>query len=124
MRDQLEDRLQRARRQRAEYLRQRGRLHNIVLDSDDSLFGGFNRLNHEAEYFSSEDHHMPYFMEEYVSLSLERKVGEVGGCVKVGNNIQLTAHDGKKQHSHQAEILEQEQMGVTNALIKWYIIVC
>uniref|UniRef100_A0A803QRP3 Uncharacterized protein n=1 Tax=Cannabis sativa TaxID=3483 RepID=A0A803QRP3_CANSA len=53
---------------------------------------------------------MPYFMEE--------KVGEVGGCVKVGNNIQLTAHDGKKQHSHQAEILEQEQMGVTNALIK------
>ncbi|KAM6563169.1 hypothetical protein CsatB_023167 [Cannabis sativa] len=53
-----------------------------------------------------------------------RKVGEVGGCVKVGKNIQLTAQDGKKQHSHQAEILEQEQMGVTNALIKWYIIVC
>ncbi|KAM6554283.1 hypothetical protein CsatB_015045 [Cannabis sativa] len=32
MRDQLEDRLQRARRQRAEYLRQRGRLHNIQVD--------------------------------------------------------------------------------------------
>ncbi|EXB87373.1 hypothetical protein L484_016720 [Morus notabilis] len=30
MKDQLEDRLQRARRQRAEYLRQRGRLHNSV----------------------------------------------------------------------------------------------
>uniref|UniRef100_A0A803PI17 Integrase catalytic domain-containing protein n=1 Tax=Cannabis sativa TaxID=3483 RepID=A0A803PI17_CANSA len=56
---------------------------------------------------------MPYFMEE--------KVGEVGGCVKVGKNIQLTAQDGKKQHSHQAEILEQEQMGVTNALIKCHL---
>ncbi|KAK4855765.1 hypothetical protein QYF36_010650 [Acer negundo] len=30
MRDQLEDRLQRAKRQRAEYLRQRGRLHNTI----------------------------------------------------------------------------------------------
>ncbi|KAK8705191.1 hypothetical protein V6N13_048797 [Hibiscus sabdariffa] len=28
--------------------------YKIVLDSDDSLFGGFNRLNHNAEYFSSE----------------------------------------------------------------------
>ena len=25
----------------------------IVLDSDDPLFGGFNRLNHTAEYFAS-----------------------------------------------------------------------
>ncbi|KAL5807547.1 hypothetical protein ACOSQ4_030280 [Xanthoceras sorbifolium] len=28
--------------------------YKIVLDSDDSLFGGFNRLDHTAEYFSSE----------------------------------------------------------------------
>jgi len=25
----------------------------IVLDTDDALFGGFNRLNHSAEYFTS-----------------------------------------------------------------------
>ena len=25
----------------------------IVLDSDDALFGGFSRLNHAAEYFTS-----------------------------------------------------------------------
>lgn len=25
----------------------------IVLDSDDALFGGFDRLNHSAEYFTS-----------------------------------------------------------------------
>ncbi|KAI5425540.1 1,4-alpha-glucan-branching enzyme 1, chloroplastic/amyloplastic isoform 1 [Lathyrus oleraceus] len=28
--------------------------YKIVLDSDDTLFGGFNRLNHTAEYFTSE----------------------------------------------------------------------
>ncbi|XP_054801932.1 1,4-alpha-glucan-branching enzyme 1, chloroplastic/amyloplastic-like isoform X1 [Prosopis cineraria] len=28
--------------------------YKIVLDSDDSLFGGFNRLDHSAEFFSSE----------------------------------------------------------------------
>ncbi|XP_062117534.1 1,4-alpha-glucan-branching enzyme 2-2, chloroplastic/amyloplastic-like [Humulus lupulus] len=28
--------------------------YKIVLDSDDSLFGGFNRLDHNAEYFSAE----------------------------------------------------------------------
>ncbi|XP_028784874.1 1,4-alpha-glucan-branching enzyme 1, chloroplastic/amyloplastic isoform X1 [Neltuma alba] len=28
--------------------------YRIVLDSDDSLFGGFNRLDHTAEFFSSE----------------------------------------------------------------------
>ncbi|RYR71322.1 hypothetical protein Ahy_A02g005593 isoform E [Arachis hypogaea] len=28
--------------------------YKIVLDSDDPLFGGFNRLNHTAEYFASE----------------------------------------------------------------------
>lgn len=28
--------------------------YKIVLDSDESLFGGFNRLNHTAEYFTSE----------------------------------------------------------------------
>ncbi|ESW34860.1 hypothetical protein PHAVU_001G187600 [Phaseolus vulgaris] len=28
--------------------------YKIVLDSDDALFGGFNRLNHSAEYFTSE----------------------------------------------------------------------
>ncbi|KAG2406167.1 1,4-alpha-glucan-branching enzyme 1 [Vigna angularis] len=28
--------------------------YKIVLDSDDALFGGFNRLNHSAEYFTNE----------------------------------------------------------------------
>uniref|UniRef100_A0A5B6ZJQ5 1,4-alpha-glucan branching enzyme n=1 Tax=Davidia involucrata TaxID=16924 RepID=A0A5B6ZJQ5_DAVIN len=28
--------------------------YKIVLDSDDQLFGGFNRLNHNAEYFTSD----------------------------------------------------------------------
>lgn len=28
--------------------------YEIVLDSDDKLFGGFNRIDHTAEYFTSE----------------------------------------------------------------------
>ncbi|MBA0776619.1 hypothetical protein Gotri_011586 [Gossypium trilobum] len=28
--------------------------YKIVLDSDDLLFGGFNRLNHDVEFFSTE----------------------------------------------------------------------
>ncbi|THU50858.1 hypothetical protein C4D60_Mb06t24760 [Musa balbisiana] len=27
---------------------------NMVLDSDDKLFGGFNRIDHTAEYFSTD----------------------------------------------------------------------
>lgn len=33
-------------------------LFQIVLDSDDPLFGGFNRLDHNAEYFSSVRTHL------------------------------------------------------------------
>ncbi|XP_062077331.1 uncharacterized protein LOC133782139 isoform X2 [Humulus lupulus] len=44
MRDQLEDRLQRARRQRAEYLRQRGRLHTIQVD--------WKRMHRQADLLS------------------------------------------------------------------------
>nr|QNR00776.1 starch branching enzyme [Canna indica] len=29
--------------------------YKVVLDSDDKLFGGFGRIDHEAEYFSSDD---------------------------------------------------------------------
>ncbi|KAK7246875.1 hypothetical protein RIF29_41745 [Crotalaria pallida] len=43
--DQLEDRLQRARRQRAEYLRQRGRLHGSAQEI-------WNRMPKQAEYLS------------------------------------------------------------------------
>jgi len=28
--------------------------YQIVLDSDDGLFGGFSRLDHEAEYFTAD----------------------------------------------------------------------
>ncbi|KAI3471845.1 hypothetical protein Pfo_028498 [Paulownia fortunei] len=31
--------------------------YKVVLDSDDPLFGGFSRINHEAEYFTSEGWH-------------------------------------------------------------------
>ncbi|KAH9616881.1 hypothetical protein KSS87_007029 [Heliosperma pusillum] len=31
--------------------------YKIVLDSDDSLFGGFSRLDHSAEYFTFEGHY-------------------------------------------------------------------
>ncbi|KAL2250744.1 UNVERIFIED_CONTAM: 1,4-alpha-glucan-branching enzyme 1, chloroplastic/amyloplastic [Sesamum indicum] len=31
--------------------------YKVVLDSDDPLFGGFSRINHEAEYFTSEGLH-------------------------------------------------------------------
>ncbi|KAE9591899.1 putative T-complex 11 protein [Lupinus albus] len=43
--DQLEDRLQRARRQRAEYLRQRGRLHGYAHEN-------WYRMSNQAEYLS------------------------------------------------------------------------
>lgn len=45
IRDQLEDRLQRARRQRAEYLRQRGRLHN-------SIQVNWNQMHDQADLLS------------------------------------------------------------------------
>ncbi|KAG7977724.1 hypothetical protein I3843_05G045700 [Carya illinoinensis] len=45
MRDKLEDRLQRAKRQRAEYLRQRGRLHGPVPPK-------WNRLHKQADHLS------------------------------------------------------------------------
>ncbi|KAF3444466.1 hypothetical protein FNV43_RR14158 [Rhamnella rubrinervis] len=45
MRDQLEDRLQRAKRQRAEYLRQRGRLHS-------SIQVNWNKMHKQANFLS------------------------------------------------------------------------
>uniref|UniRef100_A0A5B7BA90 T-complex protein 11 n=1 Tax=Davidia involucrata TaxID=16924 RepID=A0A5B7BA90_DAVIN len=45
MKDKLEDRLQRARRQRAEYLRQRGRLHN-------SVSVNWNKMDKQADLLS------------------------------------------------------------------------